>query len=288
MTAMAVNAPADRRFRRKEVRPARNRRASDRRRWRMLLGLVVLAIAGYAGQLAVRVVLSAPAFQVTRITVRGNQRLATGEVLALLDGLKGESIVLADLNSWRRRLLGSPWVADAAFRRVLPSTIEVYISERRPMALGRLHGALYLVDERGTIIDDYGPNYVEFDLPIVDGLAVGNSEAGLTVDQARADLAARLIDELRPRKDLLRRVSQIDVRDARDAVVLLDGDAALLHVGDTQFLARLQSYTELAPELRRQVAAAIDYVDLRFDERMYVRPSTPRGVAPAAAGRAGQ
>jgi len=287
MTAMAVNAPADRRFRRKEVRPARNRRASDRRRWRLLLGLVVLAIAGYAGQLAVRLVLSAPAFQVTRITVRGNQRLATGEVLALLDGLKGESIVLADLNLWRRRLLGSPWVADAAFRRVLPSTIEVYISERRPMALGRLHGELYLVDERGTIIDDYGPNYVEFDLPIVDGLAVGNSEAGLVVDEARADLAARLIDALRPRKDLLRRVSQIDVRDARDAVVLLDGDAALLHVGDTRFLARLQSYTELAPELRRQVAA-IDYVDLRFDERMYVRPSTTRGVAPAAAGRAGQ
>lgn len=284
---MAVHAPADRRFRRKEVRPARNRRASDRRRWRTLLGLVVLAIAGYAGQLAVRLVLSASAFQVIRITVRGNDRLATGEVLALLDGLKGESIVLADLASWRRRLLASPWVAEAAFRRELPSTIEVYISERRPMALGRLRGELYLVDERGTIIDDYGPNYVEFDLPIVDGLAVGNSEAGLAVDEARADLAARLIDALRPHKDLLRRVSQIDVRDARDAVVLLDGDSALLHVGETQFLARLQAYTELAPELRRRVDA-IDYVDLRFDERMYVRPSTTRGVAPAAAGRAGQ
>jgi cell division septal protein FtsQ len=248
--------------------------------------LVVLAAAAYGGQLVVRLALSAPALQVSRIVVRGNDRLATGEVLSLLDGLKGESIVLADLAAWRRRLLASPWVADAVFRRVLPSLIEVYVHERRPMGLGRLNGELYLVDERGTIIDDYGPNYAEFDLPIIDGLAVGTSATGLAIDEVRADLAARLIDGLRPRQELLRRVSQIDVRDPRDAVVILDGDPALLHVGESQFLTRLQSYTELAPELRRWTPA-IDYVDLRFDERLYVRPS-PKGDAPGRGPRGGQ
>jgi hypothetical protein len=33
----------------------------------------------------------------------------------------------------------------------------------------------------------------------------------------------------------------------------------------------LQQYLDLAPALRERVAA-IDYVDLRFGERMYVRP----------------
>jgi hypothetical protein len=35
---------------------------------------------------------------------------------------------------------------------------------------------------------------------------------------------------------------------------------------------RLQAYFDLAPTLREQVPS-IDYVDLRFDERVYVRPA---------------
>ena len=66
-------------------------------------------------------------------------------------------------------------------------------------------------------------------------------------------------------------MSQIDVGDLHDAVVILDGDPALLRLGDTDFVARLQQYIDLAPALRERLTA-IDYVDLRFDERLYVRP----------------
>ena len=73
------------------------------------------------------------------------------------------------------------------------------------------------------------------------------------------------------RKDLAQRVSQIDVSDLHDAVVLLDEDAALLHLGEDRFVDRLQSYVDLAPTLRERVPE-IDYVDLRFDARLYVGP----------------
>ena len=48
--------------------------------------------------------------------------------------------------------------------------------------------------------------------------------------------------------------------------MLLEGDPALLHLGEDRFLERLQSYVDLAPALRERVPD-IDYVDLRFDER---------------------
>ena len=41
---------------------------------------------------------------------------------------------------------------------------------------------------------------------------------------------------------------------------------------DEKFLERLQSYLELAPALRERVPE-IDYVDLRFGTRVYVRPA---------------
>jgi cell division protein FtsQ len=191
----------------------------------------------------------------------------------MVEGLRGASILTADLAGYRQRLMESPWVADVAIRRVLPSTVEVLVFERRPMGLCRLGNTLYLIDPHGTLIDEFGPHYAEFDLPIIDGLVRSPVTGQPSIDESRAELAARVIDALAARKDLAQRISQIDVRDAHDAVVLLDDDPALLHLGDEKFLERVESYIELAPALKQRVPE-IDYVDLRFDERVYVRPAT--------------
>jgi cell division protein FtsQ len=220
-------------------------------------------------------VLHASALQVRRIAVHGNVRISSGEVRAIVDGLRGTSILTVDLAGYRRRLMASPWIADVALRRVLPSTVEVFVSERRPVGLCRLGGALYLIDASGTLIDEFGPQYAEFDLPIIDGLIAAPSSGQPTIDPARAELAGRVIESLAPRRDLAQRISQIDVRDVHDAIVMLQDDAALLHLGEDKFLERLQSYVDLAPALREQVSD-IDYVDLRFGERVYVRPAGVR------------
>ena len=70
--------------------------------------------------------------------------------------------------------------------------------------------------------------------------------------------------------------------------MILNGDPAVIYVGEDQFLQRLQSYVQLAPALRQRVPD-IDYVDLRFDERIYVRPGKPgAGHGAGAPSRAAQ
>jgi cell division protein FtsQ len=203
--------------------------------------------------------------------VRGHERLSTGEVLAIVEGLRGQNILAAHLDEWQQKLLASPWVESATIRRVLPSTVEIFVHERRPMGVGRLGTAMYLIDPHGVIIDEYGPAYADIDLPIIDGLSSSPADGGSIIDAARAEFAARVLAAVAVRPEIARRISQIDVSDLHDAVVILDGDPALLRVGDAEFVARLQQYVELAPALRERLAA-IDYVDLRFDERLYVRP----------------
>ena len=131
---------------------------------------------------------------------------------------------------------------------------------------------MYLVDERGVIIDEYGPQYADLDLPIIDGLSAAPGDDGSMTDEARADLAARVIAALQAKPDIARRLSQVDVSDLHNAAVILSGDPAVIQLGEDQFLPRLQSYLDLAPALRERVAD-IDYVDLRFDDRIYVRPA---------------
>jgi cell division septal protein FtsQ len=269
---MSVKAPAEKNFRRARKRPGKRKPSRRRVSWRFARTLACSALALYAAYRACGLVLSASALRVQRIAVHGNARLSAGEVQTIVADLRGTNILTADLPAYRRRLLASPWVADVALRRVLPSTIEVFVSERTPIGLCRLGNQVYLVDRSGVVIDEFGPQYAEFDLPIIDGLVRTPSSGEPALDERRAELAARVIDALSGRQDLAQRVSQIDVRNLHDALVLLDGDPALLHLGEDQFLERLQSYSDVAPAVRERFPE-IDYVDLRFGPRVVVKPA---------------
>jgi len=267
-----VAAQTDRRFRRAHVKPARRKRSLRALTKPLLIWGAAVVALGYGLYRTSAVAAHAHLLQVEKITVRGNERLSKGEVVALMNGLRGENLLWTDLDLWRKRLLASPWVRDAALRRSLPSTIEVVVSERQPIGIGRINSDMYLIDERGVIIDQYGPQYADLDLPLIDGLSAAPGDNGSMTDEGRADLAARVIAAVKSKPALARRLSQVDVSDLHNAAVILSGDPAMLQLGEDQFLARLQSYIDLAPTLRERVAD-IDYVDLRFDDRIYVRPT---------------
>lgn len=261
----------DKRFRRAHVKPSRRRSPASKHAWLAARLLALALVLGYAAYRGVTLIAAASSLQIGHMVVRGHERLSTGEVLALVEGLRGQNILAVKLDDWQQKLLASPWVEGATIRRVLPSTVEIWVYERRPMGIGRLGTAMYLIDGKGVIVDEYGPNYADLDLPIIDGLAASPQDGGPIVDAARAEFAARVIGALATRPELAKRVSQIDVADLHDAVLILDGDPALLRLGDAEFVARLQQYIDLAPALRERLEG-IDYVDLRFDERLYVRP----------------
>ena len=266
--AAGIPAPADRRFRRADFKPARRRRLAQ-------LALRIGRVAAMAGVVLVAVswgtsvVLSSSMLQVSHLVVRGNARLSVAEVETLLDGIRNENIFRVDFEQYRRRLMDSPWVERVALWRVLPSTVEVRVIERSPMVIARVGSQLYLVDEQGVIIDEFGPQYHQFDLPIVDGLITPSSGRGALVAPERIRLVEALVRSLEAHPDLRQRLSQVDVSNPRNAIVLLDGDPVVLHLGDTRFAERLRVYLDLAPTLGERIAN-IDYVDLRFDERIYV------------------
>ena len=133
----AVAAPADRRFRRAHVKPARKRRWRDIARLVAIYTLVLTAfiVAAYRGG---EVLAHARVLQIDRLVVTGNRRVPDASLLEVVDGLRGQNLILTDLAVWRERLLRSPWLSDAALRRSLPSTVEIAVQERTPTMLVRI------------------------------------------------------------------------------------------------------------------------------------------------------
>jgi cell division septal protein FtsQ len=283
---MAVKAPADKRFKRGRVKTPRKAAG----RWRGLVRplvkwSIVVAIVAYGSVRAFALVTEAPVLRIRQLTVQGHKQLSPADVLARVRALDGQNIVRADLEAARLRLLGSPWIQKATLRRQFPSTIEILITEREPVGVARLaRGGLHLIAADGMVLGPYGPAEADYDLPIVDGLtpAPGRAFAGASslgvpsrVDGARAELLGRVVTSLRAEPELLQLVSELDVSDLEDAVVLLGDDPARVHIGNEDFAHRVRTYRDLAPTLLLHVDA-IDTADVRYDGRVFVRPARGR------------
>jgi hypothetical protein len=172
---------------------------------------------------------------------------------------------------WRRRGCATPRCGARCRRRSKSSSRSGSRS-----AIGRINGEMYLVDERGVIIDQYGPQYADLDLPIIDGLRRRRADA-VADRRARAELAARVIARSRRKPASRAAVAGRRHRSAQRAVIL-SGDPAVIQLGEDQFLPRLAVVPRAGAALRERVAD-IDYVDLRFDDRIYVRRGREAGEA---------
>lgn len=268
---MAVQTRTDKRFRRLHVRPTRRRRSLTASRW--IAGHIPLISVAIVGVwLAPGLFMTAPYLQIDTISVQGNQRISNGEVLALVGELHGQNILMADLHLYRDRLATAGWVRAVALRRVLPSIVEIIIEEREPSGLARFGHQLYVIDETGIVIAPHGLGSVDIDLPIVTGL----SGAEGVEDDGRVKLATRVLDALRFDPAIAAEVSEINVWDPYDAVILFNDDRTLVRIGSDRFVERVREYRELAPTLRTHVPD-IDYVDMRFEGRVAIGPGSDGG-----------
>ena len=136
-----VAAPADKRFRRAHVKPARRRRSwralgraamRDRARSPRVLLYGVYRGVGVVGARARRCRSIASSCAAT-------SGCRPARCWRCSSGLRGESLVWTDLDAlarsgcWRRRGCATP-----TLRRSLPSTVEVVVSERQPIGIGRI------------------------------------------------------------------------------------------------------------------------------------------------------
>jgi cell division protein FtsQ len=265
---------ADKRFLRPDGRPGKHRRFGWRA-WRLWGAVLFVGALVALGALASARVVDARLLAVDRVLVHGNRRLSASAIDAYRNRVIGKSLLRVDLQQFQAGWLDSPWVASVTVRRILPSTVDVRIVEREPVAIARLGQQLYLVDGTGVIIDDYGPQYADFDLPIVDGMAAPASDGGSAIDPARAQLVAKFLGALAARPELLRSISQINVSGEANVAVLLNDGPTLLYLGDEQFVERLRTYLEIRPTLSERIDD-VDSVDLRFGQRVVAKNRNDR------------
>ncbi len=185
------------------IRAGRVRRDAAPRRFALAAALWIAVVASIAfGPRLLEAVHSFAAsdrFSLTRVAVRGANRLDAAAIVAWLEPTAGARLVDLDLGALRARLREHPWLRDAVVVAWPPDTLLVGVDERIPVAVTPVGDArtLHLVDSDGAVFAP-APEPLVGRLPQVE---TGGAAQPAERLRARLELAARVVAAGLPRPE---------------------------------------------------------------------------------------
>lgn len=229
-------------------------------RWRYLLFLVfplLLAVAtGYCSWKQMQAT-----FRLERVVLSGNEHLADDEVRKLAGIRRKANLISLPSRRVFEKLIESPWIQEASVRKEYPDTLRIHITEAEPFALLDLKGRLFLVDEKGKMLEELKSGSIPF-LPVISGNPYREKDAfAEAIELVRAMRSTGLLS----RKDHI----EIIAHKPQELAVNLDG--VVVKMGEGEHEDKLERLREIEEEIRER-NIFVDYIDLRFANRVVVKP----------------
>ncbi len=177
------------------------------------------------------------------------------------------NIMLCDIAGLRAQLRSFPWVREARIRKVFPSALRVEIEERAPRALLERSGRV-LVDGEGVELGAPATPE-EAALPVLadrEGFRNGRAE--------KLRLAWECLDGLPAGERAA--VARLDLSDLGTVELVFRDDPVRVRLGGREFAAKIRLFRERRAEWEGALGA-LETVDLRFDDRVYIKLRGPEG-----------
>ncbi len=219
-------------------------------------------------------------FAVKQIEIAGAVHTPPGELKAMTAAYAGTNLFKMDIGRVQQDLHNLAWVSRIDIEKKLPDTLRINITERAPVALVRTHEKISYVDEQGVPFAELSPAVGDDDLPIIaaDDPALPATELQRSVSFVRS---LRTADP-----QLYSHLSELQPI-APDGFLFFDrelGTRVYANAGDVSTKWRSLYSVVHAENLQR---GAIEYADLRFADRVVIKPVHPvtiAGPVPAHAG----
>ncbi|HXG57585.1 MAG TPA: FtsQ-type POTRA domain-containing protein [Thermoanaerobaculia bacterium] len=239
----------------------------------LVAGALVLA-----GLWAWRQTQSDARFSVRKIEVVGAVHTPRAALDSVTRQYAGANLFRIDIARVRHDLGSISWISGVEIEKTLPDTLRIRITERRPVALLRQDGGFRYVDEEGVAFAGLSPSVGNDDLPLIgdaSGSELFRTVAALRDIRRRDPALFSRISEIRP---VPPRGFRIFDRDLQTTVVVNEEDA-VAKWRTLYAIARAENFG----------SGSIEYADLRFANRIVVKPAGPVTMTtPARVGAPGE
>ena len=251
-----------------EMKKVKNERTGTKRITVIAVGLVVvLCVAGIA-------FLGDKYLFIREINFYGNRHLTNAELLSLAGLSQKRPLFSVTTGDIYRQLKTSPWIKDALVRKDLSGNVTVYLTEAVAVAILQIDETPCLVDSDGLRLEEIRPEPVYF-LPVVKIDPTSHKEAYRdAVELARA---------LNERK-VTAHGGNIELTGTRPEDVTMKVDGVPVKIGAGDLPRKLEKLDFVRDELGKR-NMSVEYIDLRFADRIVVKPLKQDVRAPERKGK---
>ncbi len=229
--------------------------------------ILVLLMLGGLGT-GIYLFVTSELFALSDVKIHGNRHLSDAELRSLAGIEEGENLFALSSKEKAMRLMASPWIKDVSIRKEFPRQLLVKVNEAVPQALLKSGGKIYLVDSAGDTLEEMSGRR-EFFLPVI----VGKVEKENRAYHEAVSLAGIVCEQ-----ELMRKAKTIEIagfdRGVENLSIRIDG--LLVLVGEGRYEEKLAMLQELSDEIQSRMSDIEYYVDMRFADRVVVKPVSAR------------
>lgn len=203
----------------------------------------------------------AGAFPIREVIFYGNTHLSDGELLRMTGITKNGNLLAVSSKLISARLLQSPWIKDVCIRKDFPCRVLVKIHETSPFAILEMKGRNFLIDEKGKMLEEM-KDVVPF-LPVITADPFKNRDNFLEALNLARVVSERKIATERNRVEI--------IADKGSESLSMVMDNVVIKVGQGDYEQKLSRLLALEEEIKKR-EILVDYVDLRFANKVVVKP----------------
>ena len=194
------------------------------------------------------------------------------EIQQVLKAKNMVNLLLLDIGHLQEAITAHRWVKEVRIRKIFPSTLQIEIKERTPIALLKKVN-LYLIDKEGVQLEKIDSRE-NINLPVL--IDSNNFQSNF---EEKLKLARECLRSLSPQEK--EKLEVIDLTEYENITVRLKKEQTKLILGNDQFSQKLKLFQNSREILEKY--GNLEYVDLRFQGRFYIKPkksSSYRGLIP--------
>jgi cell division protein FtsQ len=224
----------------------------------VLAGIIVTAAAGAVYLLLQRM---PSVLSIKTVELAGNEHL-TDDELKQMAGLKGrQGMLVLSTRKVYEKLKESPWIQSVAVRKEYPSRLLIRIKETEPFALLDMKGKMFIVDDKGRMLEELRENSVPF-LPVILSDPYKEKEA-----YREAVVLAKAIKTM----GILHRSQRIEIIAHKPNEIAANLDGVIVKIGAGEHEDKLARLLEIEQEIKNR-NIPVGYIDLRFAKKVVVKP----------------
>ncbi len=247
-----------------------SKKASGYHKRRMGLIYAILAVALIAASVVAACTVF---FRVETVTVEGNERYSTEQILPVAGVEVGSNLILTPGDQIVQRICDAlPYVDSVEVHKRFPTTLRLVIHEAQPVAVVHSNDQLWIIDSKGRLLElvdgALAVDYIDVEGMVLVDPVQGQPAQVAPEDQIQLDGLLGLLAALEE-KDQIEPITEIDVSSKTEIVAVYEGRIKVKFLINADFARKIEVMKAIIAPMESWERGSLN---LKGSERAFYSP----------------